>query len=200
MRKHPFFVFINRINNMKELPEHLGGHGNKNHVDDGALEFLKERFDIKSLLDIGCGLGKMKGICDSNSVSYLGIDGDWSIKREHDQVMIHDYTTGPAILDDKRFDLGWSTEFLEHVEAAYVENFMADFSRCRYAMVTHAMPGKKGHHHVNCKKPEYWKNIFYDHGFHFLEDDTKILRKRSTMEREFVRNQALVFERKEYIQ
>jgi cyclopropane fatty-acyl-phospholipid synthase-like methyltransferase len=185
---------------MKELPKHLGGHGNKNHVDDGALEFLKERFDIKSLLDIGCGLGKMKGICDSNSVSYLGIDGDWSIKREHDQVMIHDYTTGPAILDDKRFDLGWSTEFLEHVEAAYVENFMADFSRCRYAMVTHAMPGKKGHHHVNCKKPEYWKNIFYDHGFRFLEDDTKILRKRSTMEREFVRNQALVFERKEYIQ
>ena len=180
---------------MKDLPKHLGGHGNKNHVDHGALDFLKEKFNVKSLLDIGCGLGEMKTICDPRDISYLGIDGDWSVKRQHDQVVIHDYTTGPAPLDDKGFDLGWSTEFLEHVEETYVENFMADFARCRYVMVTHAMPGKKGHHHVNCKKPNYWKGVFADHGFSFLDNDTKALRNSSTMKREFVRDQALVFER-----
>ena len=180
---------------MKKLPSHLGGHGNTNHVDFGALEYLRITFGIRSLLDVGCGLGQMKGICDAEGVSYLGVDGDWSVERDHNQVLVHDYTEGPAPLEDKSFDLGWSTEFLEHVEEAYVENFMADFARCRYAMVTHALPGKKGHHHVNCKKPNYWKGVFANHGFTFLEDETHELRKASTMKREFVRNQALVFKK-----
>ena len=42
---------------MSELPKHLGGHLNKTHVDRGSLEILKRRFDIKSMLDIGCGPG-----------------------------------------------------------------------------------------------------------------------------------------------
>ena len=178
---------------MKKLPSHLGGHGNTNHVDFGALEYLKQKFEITSLLDIGCGLGQMKGICDAEGVSYLGVDGDWTVKREHDQVVVHDYTVGPAPLGDKSFDVGWSTEFLEHVEEAHVENFMADFKRCKYVMATHALPGKKGHHHVNCKKPNYWKDIFSNHGFTFLKEETRELREASTMKREFVRDHALVF-------
>lgn len=182
---------------MKDLPEHLGGHGNRNHIDFGALEFLKKEFEIESLLDVGCGLGEMKETCDDQGISYFGIDGDWSVKRRHDQVLIHDYTTGPSPLEGKRFDCGWSTEFLEHVEEAYVKNFMHDFARCDFAMVTHAMPGKKGHHHVNCKKPSYWKAVFHDHGFQFLEKETLLLRASSTMKREFVRNHGLLFKKKE---
>ena len=43
-----------------ELPKHLGGHMNVNHVDEGALKTIHEKFSISSLLDVGCGLGEMK--------------------------------------------------------------------------------------------------------------------------------------------
>ena len=44
---------------MTHLPQHLGGHENETHIDDGALSYFIENFDVKSMVDIGCGPGGM---------------------------------------------------------------------------------------------------------------------------------------------
>jgi len=176
------------------LPKHLGGHGNVNHVDEGALRIIVEDHpEIKSMLDIGCGLGEMKYVCDKFDISYTGIDGDYTAKRSHDQVIIHDYTKGFSPLPlDKTFDLGWSTEFVEHVEEKYIPKYMADFAKCKRVLITYAPPGKRGYHHVNCKNEEYWKNVFKD-WFFVSSSYVGFIQKYSTMKRNFIRDNSLYF-------
>ena len=41
------------------LQDHLGGHMNKTHLDKGALAWIKNKFNAKTYLDIGCGPGGM---------------------------------------------------------------------------------------------------------------------------------------------
>jgi hypothetical protein len=53
------------------LPEHLGGHLNKTHVDEGALDFLIENFDIATMLDIGCGTGGMLDLAHDLSLIHI---------------------------------------------------------------------------------------------------------------------------------
>jgi len=56
---------------MKELPKHLGGHQNKTHLDVGTLEFFKSTFNIKSMLDIGCGPGGMVNLAQEMDYTLL---------------------------------------------------------------------------------------------------------------------------------
>lgn len=172
-------------------PSHLGGHGNITHIDIGALKYLKTTFDIKSVLDIGCGFGEMQRICKEENIGWAGIDGDKNCTNDH--IINHDYTKGPLDHGDKIYDLGWSVEFLEHVKEEYIDNFMQSFLKCKIICVTHALPGKKGHHHVNCQLPEHWIQIFEKNGFAYSEKHSIEVRKHSTMHREFMRNTGKVF-------
>ena len=79
---------------MNELPKHLGGHMGVNHVDAAALQYLHNTFKVKSVLDVGCGLGEMKTLCDKLNIFYMGIDGDYTVWRDHNNIIIHDYTKG----------------------------------------------------------------------------------------------------------
>lgn len=48
---------------------HLGGHGFKTHLDHGLLNFFKNEFNCKSLLDIGCGPGGMVKLAELDDAS-----------------------------------------------------------------------------------------------------------------------------------
>jgi cyclopropane fatty-acyl-phospholipid synthase-like methyltransferase len=143
-----------------KVPDHLGGHGNKTHIDDGALKCIMSHYSIKSILDIGCGPGGMKKVAEDNDVEWTGIDGDPT----QNTGITHDYTKGISPVEGK-FDLGWSIEFLEHVKEQYQPYYMADFSRCKYVLASASPPGSKGHHHVNCQRKYYWMKVFSDYGF-----------------------------------
>ena len=64
-----------------KLPNHLGGHLNKTHVDEGSLTWIINTFNIKSFLDVGCGTGGMVELSESKGIKSLGIDGDHTLKR-----------------------------------------------------------------------------------------------------------------------
>lgn len=177
------------------LPIHLGGHFNVCHIDQGIIEFAIKKFKIKSFLDIGCGTGGMIEKSIENNLNSFGIDGDFSIARNDiliDKILIHDYTKGISNLN-KKFDMVWSCEFLEHVEEKYIENYMPDFKLGKHIFITFAPVGKSGHHHVNCKSENYWIDKFEKHGFMFDLLSTLSARKESTMHRDFFRKQGLVF-------
>lgn len=158
------------------LPEHLGGQMAGN-ADTALIQRLIDDLNITSLLDIGCGDGRAAFLYADMGLTLSGVDGDWT--RLPEGFIRHDFAQGP--IDTPAADLAYSVEFLEHVEAQYVDNFMPSFARCQYAVVTAALPGQPGHHHVNCQPPEYWHEIFSSYGLEYDADYSKTLRQISDM-------------------
>jgi hypothetical protein len=121
-----------------EVPDHLGGHMNKTHVDSGSLSYMKTVLDCSSILDVGCGPGG-------------------------------------------------------HVEERYMSHYMETFQLCNYLIVTHAVPGQAGHHHVNCQSEDYWIDAFDEFGFDYKSHLTQEIRNASTMVKPFIQRTGLVF-------
>jgi len=183
---------------MTTLAPHLGGHMNKTHVDEGALQWLINN-GAKSFLDIGCGPGGMVELAYSKGLRAIGVDGDHTLTRFNENYfVIHDYTTGSPMLAEK-YDVAWSVEFLEHVEEQYMPNYMQTFQCAKSAVVTYAPPGWNGHHHVNLQEEDYWISKFKEYGFKLDENKTKFLRLNSTLnlgkkgKKAFVKNRGLFF-------
>ena len=77
------------------LEEHLGGHAGYTHLDEGALDFVKDILQVKSMLDIGCGPGGMVELANQKDINAIGIDGDYTLDRYDDSKFIStssDYT------------------------------------------------------------------------------------------------------------
>jgi hypothetical protein len=188
-------MILQNYQHPKDLPTHLGGHEGETHIDHGALNYLIDKFNIKSMIDIGCGPGGMVKTAKEKNLEVLGVDGDFKIERDPDvvnNITIHDFSTGPYV-PAKVYDLGWSVEFVEHVDRKYMTNFFATFKKCRYVAMTHALPGQPGHHHVNCMNFEYWLGAFDSTGFEVLIDETNEMRKASTMTQRYIRQQGYLF-------
>lgn len=179
-----------------KLPKHLGGHANVTWHDEGSIDFFIKNFNIKSMIDIGCGPGMQTEIAHKKGLYSVGIDGDYTIKRNDDcKFQIHDYSVSPLGADNIKylpksgfFDLGWSIEFLEHVEEKYIPNFMETFKLCKFVVVTHAYPGQGGHHHVNEQEKEYWIDIFNKNGFNYDFKLTNKIKSVSTMHKKIREN------------
>lgn len=173
----------------KLLPDHLGGHLGRTNLDEPTLDYLIKRYSITSMLDVGCGPGGMVDLAYLRGLEAWGIDGDPHMARDH--IYVHDYTTGPTPIPFERFDLIWSVEFVEHVEAQYVGNFLATFDAGRVLYLTAAPPGFPGHHHVNCQPPEYWIELLSGHDWALDEEATAWVRANAG--HVFGRRQGLVF-------
>lgn len=180
---------------MNDLPQHLGGHENETHIDDGALSYLIEAHNFKSMVDIGCGPGGMVDLARRKGLDVVGLDGDYTVQRPEsiqDLIKIHDFTTGSYDLG-KIYDLAWTVEFVEHVDEKYMDNFIDVMKQCRYVVMTHAFPGQPGHHHVNCKHASYWLKEMSNRGFTYDPRATRNIRAASTMRERYIRQQSLFF-------
>lgn len=180
-----------------ETNDHLGGHLNRTNIDEGALQWLVHRFQPKSFVDIGCGPGGMVNLALSEGLDAMGIDGDPTIVG--DFIHKHDFTNEPYY-PPRKYDIGWSVEFVEHVYEKYMTNYMPVFRMCKVAVVTYAPPGTPGHHHVNLQEEPYWIEKFKENGLTFDLALTTELRNASTMnlkkkshEKRFVQKRGMVF-------
>jgi len=178
------------------LPKHLGGHEFETHIDEGAVDKFCELVGApETVLDIGCGPGGMVELFKKRGYNVTGIDGDFEVERPEDikdNVVIHDYHEGPW-LPEKPADLGWSVEFVEHVNKEYMFNFLQTFQQCKYIIMTHALPGQPGWHHVNCQPPEYWVGAMDACGLFVDVELTNAIREASTMKERYIRQMGLVF-------
>jgi len=163
---------------------HLGGTNTSGDpstfIHPNVWGHLVNNFGVKSILDIGCGFGfAIKFIKDNfEGVDVDGVEGSPKVVDLclfPDNITQHDYTTG-AFVPDKTYDLGWSTEFVEHVEEKYAYNFIETFKKCKYVAFTFASIGQGGHHHVNENTQEYWVDKMSESNFEFLEKETLELR------------------------
>jgi SAM-dependent methyltransferase len=168
---------------MTTTPAHLGGAHIENPDFYTWLPDIWERlivdYDIRSVLDLGCGAGWSTAWFQKRVGRVIGVEGDLSALavRKCDPIVTHDYTVGPFVPVDV-YDLGWCAEFVEHVEAKFMANWMVTLQKCRYVCMTFATPGQGGHHHVNEQEELYWLDKFKAAGFECMTEETA--RMRST--------------------
>jgi len=169
---------------------HLGGflkNGDNATYYPLMWSFLISNFNIKSVLDIGCGKGYSSSYFKSLNCKVIGIDGSIQAKRDNlipEDFILHDYNNGECFNSKKEIDLCWSSEFVEHVDEKFTDNFLKDFSCCKYIAMTFAGPGQGGYHHVNCQPKEYWINKIEPKGYKFLESETDLLKKWAEADRD----------------
>lgn len=164
---------------------HLGGcsvGGDAATYHPIMWEYIKERYNIKTVLDVGCGIGYAAKFFKSIGCSVKGVEGSRKVQELTiipEEFYLHDYEEGSALKENEFYDLCWSCEFVEHVWEQFSQNFIDDFKKCKYLAMTFAGPGQGGHHHVNCQPAEYWIQLLSSNGFEFLPDETEILKQKA---------------------
>lgn len=178
---------------------HLGGYvkgGDPETWYPVLWDWVCQELGVRSVLDVGCGEGHSARFFKALGCEVMAVDG--SSQALEDSVIpecqvLHDFTTGP-FMPGRRFDLVWSCEFVEHVAEDYCGNFLAAFQASdKYIMMTHAVPGQKGHHHVNCRPARYWVKKLRGIGFRLHYTLTR--RARLKAGHGYFRKSGLVFTR-----
>ncbi len=162
--------------------DHLGGafldEPDVNTFMPDVWEHLIAKYGVKSVLDVGAGVGWSTKWFAEHGMEAAGVEGwEEALARSPCRELMtgHDFNKGPYA-PGRRFDLAWCSEFVEHIEEKYVANFMAAFQACDYVCLTHGEPGQPGYHHVNCQTTEYWIETMKRHGFEYDAQETAWLR------------------------
>lgn len=149
---------------------HLGGFvegGDPGSYYPEVWDKLIKDFEIKSVIDVGCGEGHAAKYFHDKGCTVFAIDGSKKVLENAviDNIIINDYTKGKLESWIKDVDLVWCCEFVEHVEEEFLANILDTFTRAGVVVMTHALPGQGGHHHVNEQEDEYWIRKMREIGF-----------------------------------
>lgn len=181
-----------------EQAPHLGGYihgGDSWNYAPEVWEHMVHVRGVLSVIDVGCGEGHSTRWFQSMGCTVLGVEGGAKAHAEaslHAPTLLHDYTTGPCPIEDQ-YDLAWCCEFVEHLEEQFLENFLKTFDHADTILMTHAVIGQPGFHHVNCQPMEYWRDRIEPRGYRLNMPLSLVLRGLTKAAN--VRNTLLCFER-----
>ena len=102
----------------------------------------------------------------------LGIDGDWVPR---DMLAIPEDRFRPFDLSKpyqsaERYDLAMSFEVAEHLPGSSAPAFVASLVRLApVVLFAAAVPGQGGTGHINEQWPNYWAELFAEHGYEVLD-------------------------------
>jgi hypothetical protein len=148
-----------------ERPD-LGGnyrHGDPNSYTPQLWRFLIERFNIRTMLDVGAGEGHCPAFFHRHGVIAHGIEGMVAnIDRAVYPIALHDLTRGAYRMP---VDLVTCVEVVEHIDQEFLSFLLDTLTNGRIICMTHAVPGQGGHHHVNEQPAEYWLNHLRQRGY-----------------------------------
>jgi hypothetical protein len=160
---------------------HLGGsyldNPDTNTFVPDVWKRLAEDHQLRTMISVGCGVGWDIEWWSKHYETAMGVEGDPDAlaRARTPNVLWHDYVLGP-LAPHVRYDLGWCAEFVEHVEAAFMANWMATLQACRMVVITFATPGQGGYHHVNEQPEAYWLERFAEYGFEPMPEVTRWMR------------------------
>jgi len=154
------------------------------HGDDATWcptlwDWCFEALGVRSVLDVGCGEGHSTAYFRDLGCRVRGVDGSQQARRDSrvpEAHLVHDFTRG-VYLPGEDYDMVWCCEFVEHVEECYAPNFLETFrAASHWLLMTHAVPGQRGHHHVNLQQAGYWIERVEALGFRWRRDLTEVSR------------------------
>jgi SAM-dependent methyltransferase len=133
------------------------------------------RFGVTSVLDLGSGCGNASLYFYKRGLQVLAVDGfPDNVLQSLYPAIEHDITKSAVLTN---VDLVHCQEVVEHISEAYLDNLLASLLTGKIVLMTHALPGQLGHHHVNLQVPEYWISHIEARGGAFLEEDSNRIRK-----------------------
>jgi predicted O-methyltransferase YrrM len=141
-------------------------------------DYLIEKYQIHSVLDMGAGAGWSTKWFAQRGIYTLGVEDQQEALDKSQcraNIVKHDYRSGPFV-PSMLLDLAWCAGLVEQIEEEFIPNFMASFRSCQYVCLTHAEAGQPGHHHVNCQSTEYWVKKMNEFGFDYDNVETAHLR------------------------
>lgn len=181
-----------------EANPHLGGNlsgGDPLSYCPSGWRYVIERFAISSVLDLGSGSGHAADWFHRQGLKTIAVDGLAANVRNslYPSVMV-DLTKDRVTT---AVDLVHCQEVVEHIEEKYIDNLMASLTCGRVVMMTYAVPGQAGHHHVNCQPAEYWTAQMERYGFKLSIIDSNRVREAANKDgAEYYMQTGLVFIRR----
>ncbi|KAK1740218.1 hypothetical protein QTG54_009168 [Skeletonema marinoi] len=184
-----------------------GGAGDKPHlggftsfdpmgVSPTLWKHLVDYIGVKSLLDVGCGIG----ISTSWFILH-GLDYVHCVEGSHDAVeksllpglketghvpnntiyglTEHDFSRGPW-WPERTVDVAWCVEFSEHVGRNFQHNYFTSFRKSALIFMTHSHWG--GWHHVEVHQNEWWIERMGMMGFVYSDSLTQAMHKKAKMD------------------
>jgi hypothetical protein len=174
---------------------HLGGNameGDPWSFCPSVWNYVINRFAIHSVLDLGCGRGHAADWFHRQGLKVVAADG--LLENVHASIypaIKHDITAGPITT---RVDLVHCQEVVEHIEEQYIDNLLLSLSTGRVVLMTHALPGQMGYHHVNERTTDYWVGHMSRFGCDLLQEDTTRVRALAKLDSaSYMERTALVF-------
>lgn len=162
---------------------HLGGNlmeGDAWTHCPGVWNYVIDRFAVKSVLDLGCGLGYSSHYFKRKGLDVIAVDG--MIENVH-------HSIHPSILFDltqnyvtTRVDLVHCQEVVEHIEEKYIDNLLKSLACGKFILMTNALPGQGGYHHVNEQPIEYWIDHLKKYNCEYMAEDTARIRRIAEQE------------------
>jgi hypothetical protein len=177
---------------------HLGGNvkeGDPHTFCPHVWDYVIKRFCISSVMDLGSGVGNAADWFFKNRIRTIAIDGlAANIPLSFYPAICHDLTKGPVVTS---VDLVHCQEVVEHIEERYLDSLLSSLACGRVILMSHALPGQGGHHHVNEKAADYWIKHIEARGYKLMVEDTNRVRGLAKQERAiFMERSGLVFHRK----
>jgi SAM-dependent methyltransferase len=135
-----------------------------------VVPLLIQKFNPKSVIDIGCGLGDWLNIFQQNGVeNILGVDGSWVNKSDLyiDKRLFQETDLAQSFRLDRKFDLAMSLEVAEHLPESAADTFIDTLTNLSDKIIfSAAIPNQGGQNHINEQWHSYWIEKFESRGFH----------------------------------
>ena len=157
--------------------------------------YVIERFCIRSVLDLGSGIGNAADWFFKKGPRTVAVDGLQSnIADLFYPTICHDLTKSAVFT---KVDLVHCQEVVEHIEEHYINHLLESLACGRVVLITHALPEQGGHHHVNLKAADYWIGHMAGRGFNFMTEDSNRVRDIAKQEGAvYMANSGLLFHRR----
>jgi SAM-dependent methyltransferase len=143
------------------------------------LNMTLELFKPRSVLDLGCGTGWSLEYLLTHGIDAVGVEGSkLAISKSKHVERIINFNLNKELNLNRRFDLIWYVEVVEHIHPTYVHHLMRSFANHSDRVVLSAAPpGQGGEGHFNEQSPEYWIAMFAKYGFDCDATSTAALRQ-----------------------
>jgi SAM-dependent methyltransferase len=156
---------------------HVGGNvveGDPFTFSPSVWDYLIKRFSIRSVLDLGSGRGYSAQYFHRHGLEVLAVDGMKENCARAIFPTVHIDLTKSRVFT--RVDLVHCQEVVEHIEEEHLDNLLSSLACGRFIVMTNALPGQGGYHHVNEQPTEYWIRHLGKYNCMVLAEDSKRIR------------------------